>query len=189
MRRKKPERKLERQVFKKGEIILGKLQELGRNRMFLIVAGVIFAIALVGGISSILILRSKAPSDIMGKIEGDPELVEVLPQQTRSDEDLDEEGWASFSPFSDPFSDPIKLTGVIFGGRGGSMAIVRSSGRSYIVAEGDYIDDYWAVRRIEQDVVILRAHDQEVSLFFDQAPETRTINLWENEMDDLEEGS
>ena len=200
MRSKKPERELEPESSVKGENILEKLQELARNRTFLIIAGAILAIALVGGISSVLILRSNSTAADggndgstagMGGQDSDiPETAQVLPQQKRASEDADNDGWATFQPFVDPFSDPMKLTGVVFGGRGGAMAIIESSGTSYIVSEGDYVDDLWAVRSILYDSVILRAHNQEVSLYFDQPPETRTLEpLWDDEEDDSEEGA
>ncbi len=200
MRNKEPERELERESFKKGENILEKLQELARNRMFLIVAGAILAIALVGGISSILILRSNSTAvdsendgvaaGISGADSDIPETAQVLPQNVRASEDAENDSWAAFQPFVDPFSDPMKLTGVVFGGRGGAMAIIESSGTSYIVSEGDYVDDLWAVRSILRNSVILRAHNQEVSLYFDQPPETRTLEpLWDEEEDDSEEGA
>lgn len=197
MRNKKPERELEGKPKIKGEKILEKLQELARNRIFLIVAGVILAIAIVGGVASILILRSNATAadndGTAGSESADPDIpetAEVLPQQTRNSENADDESWSVFQPFVDPFSDPMKLAGVVFGGRGGAMAIIESSGTSYIVSEGDYVDDLWAVRSIFHDSVILRAHNQEISLFFDQPPETRTLEpVWEDEEDDPEEGS
>ena len=203
MRSKKPKRELEPELRNKGENVLEKVQELARNRMFLIVAGAMLSIALVGGVSSVLILRANSPTADgesatgIGITDPDiPETAEVLPQQVRtSDVDHEDDTWAAFQPYMDPFSDPMKLTGVVFGGRGGAMAIIESSGTSFIVSEGDYVDDFWAVRSIFPDSVILRAHSQEVSLYFDQPPETRTIEpLWdeddeEEEEDDSEEGS
>lgn len=195
-----PEKELEREQYTRGEKISKKLKELTNNRLFLIIAGVILIIALVGGISSVIILRANLPAAdgrddqaaaVIGGIDSDiPETAQVLPQQQRINEDADDQSWAVFQPFVDPFSGPMRLTGVVLGGRGGAMAIIESSGTSYLVSEGDYVDDLWAVRSIYHGLVILRAHNQEVSLFFDRPPETRTIEpLWDEEEDDLEEDS
>jgi hypothetical protein len=97
--------------------------------------------------------------------------------------------WTSFDAGVDPFTDPMKLTGVVVGGRGGAMAIIESSGTAYIVAVGDYVDDLWAVREITSDMVVMRAYNQEVSLFLDQPPITRTLDGGLFEEEDQEEGA
>jgi len=85
---------------------------------------------------------------------------------------------------------PMILTGVVTGGRGGNMAIIESGGASYIVSEGDYVNDFWVVRRVYREMVVLRAHDREVSLYFDQPPATRTLDLEHIEDEgDFEEGA
>jgi len=68
------------------------------------------------------------------------------------------------------------LTGVVIGGRGGSMAIIESGGSSFIVTEGDYVDDLWAVIHIKRGMAVLRAYDQEVSLYLDQPAVTRSLD-------------
>lgn len=160
-----------------------------KNRMFLVTAGAILLIAVVLSIYSVVIMRDRTASDqpavpetetvdtedVNGEVAG---TAEVLPQQVRSNDDDssdNDQGWTTFEANIDPFSDPMKLTGILYGGRGGPMAIIESGGTSYIVSEGDYVDDLWAVRSIVRDSVLLRAHNQEVKLYFDQAPETRTL--------------
>lgn len=167
-----------------------RILSLLKNRLFIIIAGSLLVLAVVLGIYSIVMLNNRTASETNNdqEIEAvDPEVViaedvegtaEVLPQQVRSDDDLNEDqGGSVFNPSVDPFSDPMKLTGVLYGSRGGPLAIIESSGTSYIVSEGDYVDDLWAVRSIVRDSVVLRAHNQEVELFFDQAPETRSLEL------------
>lgn len=180
-----------------------KILTFFENRMFLVVAGAILFIAVAFSIYSLVILRGQTASGEMalpdtetaetaeseGEVAG---TAEVLPQQVRSndnDENDNNLSWSTFDANVDPFSDPMKLTGVLYGGRGGPLAIIESSGTSYIVSEGDYVDDLWAVRSIVRDSVILRAHNQEVKLFFDQAPETRSLDYDAEQEEEVEEGA
>ncbi len=175
-----------------------------KNRMFLVVAGSILLIAVLLSIYSVVVLRNQTASDepavpeagtvdtdeVNGEVAG---TAEVLPQQVRSnnsDNTDDSRGWSAFDANVDPFSDPMRLTGVLYGGRGSALAIIESSGTSYIVSEGDYVDDLWAVRSIVRDSVVLRAHNQEVRLYFDQAPETRSLDYDMNQgEEEFEEGT
>ncbi len=175
-----------------------------KNRMFLVVAGSILLIAVLLSIYSVVVLRNQTASDepavpetgtvdtdeVNGEVAG---TAEVLPQQVRSnnsDNTDDSRGWSAFDANVDPFSDPMRLTGVLYCGRGGALAIIESSGTSYIVSEGDYVDDLWAVRSIVRDSVVLRAHNQEVRLYFDQAPETRSLDYDMNQgEEEFEEGT
>lgn len=177
------------------DVKASQLFKLLKNRMFLIIAGSILLIALVGGIYSVVLLRDRTASEELNDeitASGDQDIAEtaeVLPQQIRNNDDRDERSWSTFTPGTDPFGGPMKLTGVVIGGRSGPMAIIESSGTSYIVSEGDYVDDLWAVRQITRETVILRAHNQEVSLYFDQPPSTRRLDYEsESEEDASEEG-
>ncbi|MDW7728811.1 MAG: hypothetical protein SCJ94_02220 [Bacillota bacterium] len=169
-----------------------------KNRLFMIIAGVVLAIALAGGVYSIYLLRdndtangSPETNEIAEFTAENPEIseiAEVLPQQKRDTEGvLSGAQWSAFEPSIDPFSDPMRLTGVVIGGRGGNMAIIESSGTSYIVSVGDYVDDLWAVLKISAEMVVMRAYNQEVSLFLDQPPVTRMLDGGLDE-DEQEEG-
>ena len=173
-----------------------------KNRIYLVTAGLILIIAITLSIYSVVTLRDRTSSDEPSEpavastetANGNDEVAgtaEVLPQQVRNNEIADDDNdrsWSAFSANVDPFSDPMKLTGVLYGGRGGPLAIIESSGTSYIVSEGDYVDDLWAVRSIVRDSVVLRAHNQEVRLYFDQAPETRSLDYdIEQDEEELEE--
>ncbi len=175
------------------------LTELAGNKLYLVIAGVIIILALTGAVYGVLALRSNLNADagadsqsLSGTAANDStvaDTAEVLPQQIRINTTEDEEDiFSGFEPYVDPFADPMKLTGVVIGGRSGAMAIIESSGTSYMVAVGDYVDDLWAVLQITRDMVILRAHNQEVSLFFDQPPVTRSLDS-DREVEDLEEGA
>ncbi|MDZ4133588.1 MAG: hypothetical protein U1E11_10680 [Dethiobacteria bacterium] len=176
-----------------------KLSELTANKFYLVIAGVIMLLAVTGAVYGALALRNNLnvvtgvdSQTLSGTASADStvaDTAEVLPQQIRINTTEDDEGsYSGFEPFVDPFADPMKLTGVVIGGRGGAMAIIESSGTSYMVAVGDYVDDLWAVLQITRDMVILRAHNQEVSLFFDQPPVTRSLDSY-REVEDQEEGA
>jgi hypothetical protein len=176
------------------------IPEIFENRLFIIIAGAILLIAVAGGITSAYIMRNRMAADEVnpretsaGVLSADgavSDYAEVLPQQRRTIDDASgSDLWASFEANIDPFSDPMRLTGVVIGGRGGAMAIIESSGMAYIVAVGDYVDDLWAVRQITRDMVVMRAYNQEVSLFLDQPPVTRTLDGGLDEEEDQEEGA
>ncbi len=173
-----------------------------KDRIYLVTAGLILLVAVTLSIYSIVVLRDRTASeepvgDDMAAVESADSIdevdgvAEVLPQQIRSNDNnnySNVQEWSTFDANIDPFSDPMRLTGVLYGGRGGPLAIIESSGTSYIVSEGDYVDDLWAVRSIVRDSVVLRAHNQEVRLYFDQAPETRSLDYdIERDEEELEE--
>ncbi len=178
------------------------IPEFLKTRMFYLIAGAILLIAVAGGIYSIYLLgngladaepeHAKTASELSAENPEVSDVAEVLPQQRRESSDQsDSAAWNAFEPLVDPFSDPMRLTGIVSGGRGGDMAIIESSGIAYLVAVGDYVDDLWAVRQISGDMVIMRAYNQEVSLFLDQPPVTRMLDqMWEDEgEEELEEGA
>ena len=181
-----------------GKALDFKTLQIFKNKRFLIIVGVILFLAVAGGIYSIIVFADRTASessiaepDVTDSVPGDSEaadLVEVLPQQRRDNEDSEESSWIISEPMMDPFAEPMKLTGVVIGGRGGTMAIVESSGSSYIVAVGDYVDDLWAVYQFTRGRVVLRAHNKEVSLYLDQPPVTRSLDSNPDE-NDQEEGA
>lgn len=161
-----------------------------KNKVFLIAAGAVLLLAVIGGAYLFFFYPDSAAPPPPGPTQPIPpvagrdnddenDVAEVLPQPVREDESAQEENRTRRlpDPHVDPFSDPMRLTAVVFGGRGGNMAVVESSGTSYIVAEGDYVEDLWLVRRITWEAVILRAYNQEVSLFLNQPPVTRTLDM------------
>ena len=173
--------------------------EIFKNRLFIIIAAAILLVAVAGGVLSVYLLRDKVAADdsptrdkasgTFELSEGVSDVAEVLPQHRReTDDEYTSDIWTSFEAGVDPFTDPMRLTGVVTGGRGGAMAIIESSGTAYIVAVGDYVDDLWAVRQITRDMVVMRAYNQEVSLFLDQPPVTRTLDGGLDEVEDQEEG-
>ncbi len=179
-----------------------KLPPFVQNKMFLIAAGAILFIAVAGGVFSILFLGERAAEDQAAMeeeseaVNDEPERAEVLPQQRRENESSSgseanstggDDVIVTFNPSIDPFADPMRLTGTASGARGGDMAIIESSGTSYIVSENDYVDDLWSVREVRPDQVILRAHDKEVTLYLDKPPQTRSL-VPDQDDEDQEEG-
>ncbi len=156
------------------------------NRLLLIVGGSVLLLAVVFGVFYIISMPDQPFPEPIPPLDGNDtairdepanDVAEVLPQDRREDEDFDEDEMLPLEPRgSDPFADPMRLTGIVSGGWGGAMAIIESSGTSYIVSVGDYIDDLWVVRKISNDDVILRAYNQEVSLYLDQPPTIRTLD-------------
>ena len=170
---------------------------LKKDKQLLLITGSVLALFITGVI--IIVLNSSQPagdtqalSEIPGNIDSsiaDDAVVvaEVLPQQRRSDGSMEDGTWIPVNQYFDPFAEPIKLTGVAIGGTGGPMAIIESGGSSFIVKVGDYVDDLWAVIEIKRETAVLRAYNQEVRLFLDQPPLTRTLDL--NMGDEGQEGS
>ncbi|MDW7740391.1 MAG: hypothetical protein SCJ97_10125 [Bacillota bacterium] len=172
------------------------LEKFKQQPIYLLI-GILLFLLIVGGVYSLILLRDKAaasPEDNsqQSALPEVADIAEVLPQQIRSNDTYSDENsaWKPAVPISDPFADPMKLTGTALGGRGGAMAIIESGGTSYIVSVGDYVDDLWAVNEITGNSVILRAHSQEVALYLGQPPETRSISgLYEPTVEDEEDAS
>ncbi len=170
---------------------------LKKDKQLLLITGSVLALFITGIL--IIVLNSSQPdsdtqalSEIPGNLDSsiaDDAVVvaEVLPQQRRSDGTMEDGTWIPINQYFDPFAEPIKLTGVAIGGTGGPMAIIESGGNSFIVKVGDYIDDLWAVIEIKRETAVLRAYNQEIRLFLDQPPLTRTLDL--NMGDEGQEGS
>jgi len=97
-----------------------------------VIAGVIILLAVTGSVYGALALRNNlnaaAGADnqaLSGTASADStvaDTAEVLPQQIRiNTTEEDENDSSGFEPFVDPFADPMKLTGVVIGGRGGAI--------------------------------------------------------------------
>ncbi len=155
-----------------------------REKPLYIVIGIVLLLAVAGGIYVLLFLNGNGDADGGELPAGDlvEETAEVLPQPEREHVEEDDESlWHSVTSFADPFEKPMKLTGIVSGGRGGGMAIIEAGSTSYIVNEGDYVSGIWSVYEIRSEEVVLRARDQEISLYLDQLPVTRELN---GDMDD-----
>ncbi len=168
---------------------------LFKNKVFLIAAGSILVLAVALGVYGLFILNDTSAdgpvTSGMEEEEGlddDVEVVDVLPQQRRDNEETSG-GRTSFDPLVDPFADPMRLTAIATGGRGGSMAVIESGNTSYMVGIGDYVEDLWAVRDITSDKAVLRAHNQEMKLYLDKPPEVRSLDpaIDENEREEEED--
>jgi|GEM_PF-1483788 len=173
------------------------IENLKKDQQLLLITGCVLALFVTGVLIIVLsgsrpenevLTLAETPGNTGGDQAADTVLVaEVLPQPIRSDGTIEDGTWVPVNQYLDPFAEPIKLTGVAIGGTGGPMAIIESGGSSFIVKVGDYVDDLWAVLEIKRETVILRAYNQEVSLFLDQPPITRTLDV--DLSDEDQEGS
>ena len=163
------------------------IENLKTDKQLLLITGCVLALFVTGVLMIILNDTKQDSADqsmpaITGNLDNNKaaetvEIAEVLPQQRRNDGTMQDGTWTPINQYFDPFAAPIKLTGVAIGGYGGPMAIIESGGSSFIVKVGDYVDDLWAVLEIKRETVILRAYNQEITLFFDQPPLTRMLDV------------
>lgn len=141
-----------------------KTQPLFQNKQVLMIGGIVLAALVVLGISTIFVLNRPATKPVTaesGNAEEAPgDEAEVLPQTRRDNGET--QSMDVF--FRDPFASPLKLTGIVTGGSGGAMAIIESSGTTYVVTAGDVINEFWTVLTISQEAVLLNAGDREVNL-------------------------
>lgn len=171
-----------------------KPPSLLKRRGFIVAIILVVILAAGGGFWALNLLRGDDESAAGTGPENDPEegdipllgtdLAEVLPQERRehgsnSDREQSDLAW-SF----DPFADPLNITGVISGGRGGSMAIIESGSASHVVSAGDYVNGVWSVRRVEEDRAVLRARDREITIFLEGPPQVRRLDLMDEEESD-----
>jgi hypothetical protein len=135
-------------------------QQLLQNKRVLMIGGIVLALLVVVGISTIFILNRPTAKPVTTGSTNTGEAAEVLPQVQRDN------GLTGGSDLfaRDPFAAPLRLTGLITGGAGGSMAIVESSGTTYVVIVGDVIDEFWTVLKISLEEVLITSGDREVSL-------------------------
>lgn len=171
-----------------------KTPQFFKNRTFLITVGTILFLAVVGGVYSIFMLGNSnadidagSQEDAASGQQGE-EIAEVLPQNRRINDGLefDLDDWPAAGMPVDPFADPMRLTGVVVGGYGGTMAIIESSNTSYIVSVGDYVDDIWLVHRISRDGAVLRAGGQEIYIYLHHPPVVEPVESEPEE--EVEEG-
>ena len=92
--------------------------------------------------------------------------VEVLPQTERTADD-EKENTNTSNPVN-PFELPMKLSGVLVGSNGDGVAIIETSQNSYIVREGELINNTWKVSKIEEKGVLLLNGDKEAYIEFSE---------------------
>ena len=89
--------------------------------------------------------------------EGTEKEHHVLPETTRARDDV-----RSSTPdasVKDPFVGPMSLTGIIFSGGEGDLAIIESDTTGYVVATGDTVSGLWTVVEIDREMVVLQSAD------------------------------
>lgn len=148
------------------------------NRRFLKIGGIVIAVLVVtlfvvyAGLEGWFHSGKPAPEQAGAPVEvaagqeekedkeiKDAESAEVLPQTARDTADFFDRARAP-----DPFAGPLVLSGIITGGGGSDLAIIQTAAASYVVSEGDIVDEYWTVDTISSDGVLLKAEEREVAL-------------------------
>jgi hypothetical protein len=117
---------------------------------------------------------------------------EVLPQTRRELGDGDERDEVDMPDDEalwlgrDPFAGPLKLNGIVFGGRGGDMAIIESGKAVYVVSVGETVDELWVVDAIQEDSVLLSSANQDLELRLHHRTIDRTPGYSPKEIDGTE---
>lgn len=101
-------------------------------------------------------------------VEEDDGEAQMLPQMTRIEGD--------YTDIRDPFAEPGELKGIIAGGGGADMAIIETARGTYVASQGELIDDYWKLREIHRDKVVLEAQGERVILGFDEDDDPRVTD-------------
>ncbi|HOJ11284.1 MAG TPA: hypothetical protein PK733_11920 [Clostridiales bacterium] len=106
------------------------------------------------------------------KVEVSGNKVEVLPQTERTADKENQnvktnsnENKNTSNPVN-PFDLPMRLSGVLTGSNDGSIAIIEISQNSYIVREGEVINNTWKVSKIEENGVLLVNGEKESYITF-----------------------
>jgi len=98
--------------------------------------------------------------------------IEVLPQTERETEKAAEDKGSEnvankgTSNPANPFDAPMKLSGIILNNKGSSVAIIETNNTSYVVKEGEFVNNIWKVEKIEEKGVLLVNGDKEAYLAF-----------------------
>lgn len=143
--------------------------EKGNKTRLYILIGILGVLVIIA--VSLNFSLKKAPFPEVPK--GDPEqemaalnkdLVQVLPQLERNDPFQADEGEADkdWLKIADPFALPVELVGLIFGGRGGDLAIIKARKTTYIAGIGEKIAGAWEVMEINQNSVRLKSEIKEI---------------------------
>ncbi|MDA8096285.1 MAG: hypothetical protein C4575_00165 [Desulforudis sp.] len=61
---------------------------------------------------------------------------------------------------TDPFVGPMVLTGVVYSGGDGDLAIIEAGKTAYVVNQGDTVAGVWTVAQIGRDAVVLEGSEE-----------------------------
>ncbi|NLC68403.1 MAG: hypothetical protein GX754_06385 [Clostridiaceae bacterium] len=104
---------------------------------------------------------------IAGLIKEAEGKVEVLPNMERTLEIKEGEGAATNlgnETLYDPFQQPVTISGILYDEKGKSVAIIETGEKSYVVIEGDSVNQNWKVAEITSSTVVLKAGEKEITL-------------------------
>jgi len=89
--------------------------------------------------------------------------IDILPKIERKEED----DKYNSSSSANPFELPMKVSGIVIGSYEQSIAIIETSQTSHIVKVGDFIDNLWEVKKIEENGVLLLNGQKEIYISFE----------------------
>lgn len=98
-----------------------------------------------------------AKSGVAPGKEGTEKEHHVLPETTRARDDVQSE--TPETSVKDPFVGPMSLTGIVFSGGEGDLAIIEAGTAAYVVTQGDTVSGLWTVVEIDREMVVLESAD------------------------------
>jgi len=154
------------------ELQKGSSVDMGRIKR--IAVATVAAVVVVGGFGVYLATdyarltqQAPVPAPVTAQSET-PEKTGVdkehhfLPETTRvidGEEALPEPG-SQPEGVVNPFAGPVVLTGVVYSGGDGDLAIIEAGKAAYIVGLGDTVAGLWKVAQIDRDAVVLEGSDE-----------------------------
>jgi hypothetical protein len=144
----------------------GKAGNKKRLYILLAVLGIVSVIAVIVNFSLFKARQADSPVAQTGEIPPGvtDELAEVLPQLERIESVLGSPEKETPPVGIDPFALPIELQGIVTGGPGEDLAIIKARQTTYIVGPGDKIAGDWEVAAINRNSVQLNREEKEIVL-------------------------
>jgi len=134
--------------------------------LVVIILAVVINVVLSGNDTDNQLANVTNPSDQPkgnGITTGSDDYAEVLPQMERTAETTTDQAIET-SGVPDPFLLPKELLGIIIGGGGEDLAIVGTGEGTYLVEEGQLVNDLWEVKEINDASVVLVLDDRQLVL-------------------------
>lgn len=133
-----------------------------RTRLYLLLA-LLLVVCLAAVAVQIFLGPGATPEPTAtGFREPPDEVAEILPQLKRLETEQSPDDRQDFSAVWSPFSSPMEVQGIITGGRGGDLAIIRANSASYIVSVGETVAGVWEVQEINRNSVRLTRENEEI---------------------------
>ncbi|MBM7854066.1 hypothetical protein JOC37_000438 [Desulfohalotomaculum tongense] len=139
-----------------------KIKTAAAGVLAAVLAGVIFLVQVKPGFWSDAAGQSEDTlaliqnGEINGEINKEENSYTYLPETQREIED--------FSRARDPFAGTMELQGVVTGGRGKNIAIIRVGSKSFVAGEGTQIAGNLTVQEVRNSTVILSSPGEKIYL-------------------------